>query len=331
MGNGGTLNKAVFYIDKVGETLTGYAYAKIYLGTGVYGLFSKPTGEPLATSEAFDVSILTSSKELIDFVFTGENKITLTNDVMYAVTLEFTGGTASNDCLGYSIDHTDPTHSGNRFIYTDDWGTQNTTDMIFYVYKDLFSESASPSKSESVSASISPSKSESKSPSVSPSVSPSKSASLSPSVSPSISESLSPSQSESVSPSVSASISPSISPSVSSSISESVSPSLSESRSPSISPSVSESTSPSVSASRSASKSPSKSPSVSPSVSESVSPSVSPSSSPSVFYEGILYRWDGANWVKAKLQNYNGLAFESKPLYFWDDISHSWKLVDTSG
>jgi hypothetical protein len=46
-------------------------------------------------------------------------------------------------------------------------------------------------------------------------------------------------------------------------------------------------------------------------------------------YDGILKRWNGSSWVKAKLENYNGAAFVSKPLKFYDGVS--WKTVDTTG
>lgn len=46
-------------------------------------------------------------------------------------------------------------------------------------------------------------------------------------------------------------------------------------------------------------------------------------------YFGILKRWTGLAWVKAKLQYYNGASWVSKPLKRWTGTE--WKLVDTTG
>jgi len=52
------------------------------------------------------------------------------------------------------------------------------------------------------------------------------------------------------------------------------------------------------------------------------------------FYEiasspGILKRWNGSAWVKAKLKNYNGSTFEQKKLKRWDGAT--WIEVDITG
>jgi hypothetical protein len=48
-----------------------------------------------------------------------------------------------------------------------------------------------------------------------------------------------------------------------------------------------------------------------------------------VEYFGILKRWTGAIWTKAKLKFYNGSSFVEKPLKYWD--GSEWKLADTTG
>jgi hypothetical protein len=44
---------------------------------------------------------------------------------------------------------------------------------------------------------------------------------------------------------------------------------------------------------------------------------------------GILKRWTGATWTKAKMQTYLGGSWQSKPLKVWD--AGSWKEIDTTG
>jgi len=46
-------------------------------------------------------------------------------------------------------------------------------------------------------------------------------------------------------------------------------------------------------------------------------------------YFGILKRWTGAAWVKAKLKTYLAGSWQTKPLKRWD--GSAWKLVDTTG
>lgn len=44
---------------------------------------------------------------------------------------------------------------------------------------------------------------------------------------------------------------------------------------------------------------------------------------------GILKRWTGSSWVKAKLKSYDGTSFVTKPVRYWDGLE--WKLIDVSG
>lgn len=90
-GNGQVLDRATFYLDKHFGLPTGNATAKIYAITGTYGTSAIPTGSALATSDVFDVSTLTTTKQLIDFTFSGANNITLSNGVNYFVSFEYSG------------------------------------------------------------------------------------------------------------------------------------------------------------------------------------------------------------------------------------------------
>ncbi len=126
-----TLGSCKFYLRKSGSP-TGSAFAKLYSITGAYGVTSTPSGSALAVSDAFDVSTLTTSNQLISFTFSGANQITLTASTKYFIVCEFTSGDASN-YVRVNNDATSSTHSGNSARYLSSWGYQ-TSDCIFYVY-----------------------------------------------------------------------------------------------------------------------------------------------------------------------------------------------------
>jgi len=128
------LASVVFYLSKLGSP-TGYAYAKIYAHSGTYGTSSKPTGVALAVSDGVDVSFISSMNyQLINFNFTGVNKITLVNGTKYVVTLEYSGGDINNYILA-TYDYVG-SHSGNYSYYEGGWDYQSTYDLCFYVYID---------------------------------------------------------------------------------------------------------------------------------------------------------------------------------------------------
>ena len=130
-GDGGVLNSAKFYLYKYGLP-TGNIVAKVYSHSGTFG----STGVPdtlLATSDNLDVSTIpTYPNSLVNFTFSGANKITLTDGVYYFVSVDYQGGDVNNNVwVGYSTDY--PPYgnraSGNPWDY---W----TDTAIFYVYKD---------------------------------------------------------------------------------------------------------------------------------------------------------------------------------------------------
>lgn len=134
-GDGGTLDSVKFYLKKSGSP-TGNAVAKIYAHTGTYGTSSAPTGIALATSDNFDVSTLTGSFALSTLIFSGANKITLTNGTKYCVSIEYSGGTYGVDDVSVGHDESSPTHDGNKSSYDDGWTTFSNKDACFYVYAD---------------------------------------------------------------------------------------------------------------------------------------------------------------------------------------------------
>ena len=76
-----------FSLKKVGSPV-GNAVAKIYNISGTFGTDAIPSGIPLATSDPFDISTITTLYSLYSFKFTGLNKITL-NEGQYAVSIEY--------------------------------------------------------------------------------------------------------------------------------------------------------------------------------------------------------------------------------------------------
>jgi hypothetical protein len=111
--NWGILNKVQFYLRKLGAP-TGTAVATIYDIHGTYGVDATPLGQPLATSETFDVSTLTTTNQLKDFIFSDEEKIELLPDHHYAVAITYLGGNTSN-YLGFSVDNSTLAYPGNFF------------------------------------------------------------------------------------------------------------------------------------------------------------------------------------------------------------------------
>lgn len=137
-GDGGVLNSVKFYLSKVG-TITGNAFVYIYEHSGTFGSSSVPTGSPLATSDAFDVSALTTSNELITFNFSGANKITLSNGTKYVVTIQYTGGSWPSNYISVGYDTSSSSHSGNICVYINSgsaWFAGSAEDACFYVYAD---------------------------------------------------------------------------------------------------------------------------------------------------------------------------------------------------
>lgn len=128
-----TLKTCKFYLKKLGSP-TGNAVAKVYAISGVSGSTATPTGSPLAVSDNFDVSTLTTSYGLKTFSFSGDNQISLSGD--YCVTIEYSGGDVSNHVLvGVGTDQSD---DGNGARLTTVWNV-STLDVCFYVLADVVS------------------------------------------------------------------------------------------------------------------------------------------------------------------------------------------------
>lgn len=111
---------------------TGSAVAKLYAISGTYGTNAIPTGSVLATSDNFDVSTLTTTYTLVEFLFTGEQKILLTNTTKYYAVIEYSGGNDTDFLVG-GLGTASP-HGGNNAYYAGSWTADNQFDMEFEIY-----------------------------------------------------------------------------------------------------------------------------------------------------------------------------------------------------
>lgn len=123
-----TLSRAIFYLQKIGSP-TGNCYAKLYATTGVG---TAPTGSPLATSNAVDVSTIGGSLGLIDFEF--EDEYLMGVATTYGISFEYTGGDGSN-YVNIGMDNSSPGHSGEAYYYVSSWTGPAGYDHVFYVHE----------------------------------------------------------------------------------------------------------------------------------------------------------------------------------------------------
>ena len=131
--DGRDLLSCKFYLNTSGSP-TGNMYVRVYAITGTPGTDAEPTGSALAVSDAVDASTLTLTKTLIEFLFTGANRIFLEKDVWYALVFE---PDSVSVVINIGIDQTSPTHDGNPCRYYDvggNWIGYSGIDFIFYVY-----------------------------------------------------------------------------------------------------------------------------------------------------------------------------------------------------
>lgn len=130
-GDGNSITSCQFYIKKVSSP-TGSIVATLHAHNGTYGTTSTP-GAILATSDTINTSTLTTSYQLISFIF--PTPYETTNGTKYVIVLngDFILGDASNYMVA-GVDASSPTHDGNysQFIPTS-WSADDTKDLIFYV------------------------------------------------------------------------------------------------------------------------------------------------------------------------------------------------------
>ena len=127
------LDSVKLYLGKLNSP-TGNCYVEIYAHSGTWGSTSIPTGAPLATSDAVDVSTIGSSQSLITYTFSGANRIQLTSGTKYILIHHFAGSVSAN-WVKFGVDTSLKLHYGNM-IWSNDgssWTADTSYDAIFYV------------------------------------------------------------------------------------------------------------------------------------------------------------------------------------------------------
>ncbi len=128
------LDSCKFYLRK-NNSPTGNIYVYLYAHTGTYGSGGKPTGAILATSDGVDSASLSTSLALVNFNFSGANRVVLSANTKYCLVIRHQGGDLGVNSISYGIDGTSPTHGGNYFYSTDGSSfIASTEDLPFYVY-----------------------------------------------------------------------------------------------------------------------------------------------------------------------------------------------------
>lgn len=129
-----------FHLAKVVEP-TGSLTFKLYDHSGTYGTSSVPTGAALATSDALDVSTLTTSFVLYELAFTGAQQYTMEINTNYCIVAVLDSGVVNTtNYITVGIDTSSPTHGGNFIKFASSaWGYNDAYDTIFYVFGEVVS------------------------------------------------------------------------------------------------------------------------------------------------------------------------------------------------
>ncbi len=135
LSTGGTLASAKFYLKKTGSP-TGNITSKIYAISNAYGGGNDAsTGAALATSDAIDITTLSTTEALITFTFSGANQYAMSAGTAYIIDVEYTG-TVGNQ-LEVGTDNSSPTHTGNACSFTSQGACTSASsgsDISFYLY-----------------------------------------------------------------------------------------------------------------------------------------------------------------------------------------------------
>ena len=129
------LESVSFVLYKSGSP-TWNATAELYAHAGTFGTNGKPTGQPLALSNEFNLTQLNGSTVLYNFQFSYDQQYDLVAGTKYFIVFRnpMGGGVSDTD---YPIMLCDATgnHEGNYAYYTlGGWVSTSTADTIFYLY-----------------------------------------------------------------------------------------------------------------------------------------------------------------------------------------------------
>lgn len=123
---------------KDSDGITGIGKSRIYATTGTFGSSCKPSGAPLATSDDFPMSAVTTGYQFLAFSFSGGNNIQLVSGTIYAISFWWDSGTTGASPLLIGTDISSSSHNGNKFesctnSASPSCATNATVDLVFEV------------------------------------------------------------------------------------------------------------------------------------------------------------------------------------------------------
>lgn len=130
-----TLTSVNFTLYKIGSP-TGNGYAKLYAHSGTFGTSSVPTGSPLATSDAVDVSLLPTAGTY-DTIINFTDNYAMTANSYYFIDWENpSSGIDTSNYVSIGVDSTSPTGNGNCALFRNSaWSAVTGADVAgFAVY-----------------------------------------------------------------------------------------------------------------------------------------------------------------------------------------------------
>lgn len=123
-----------FFLGRGTNSITGNATATLHWATNE-GDGWYVDSAALATSGNVDVSTLTTTRQLVEFTFSGAQQYQMESAVRYCIAVNYTGGDATH-YVTIGLDSSGPTHSDNNMSYynTGVWAADGTISTCFYVY-----------------------------------------------------------------------------------------------------------------------------------------------------------------------------------------------------
>jgi hypothetical protein len=130
------LSSMKFWLKKYGNPDC-QLVVRVYAATGTVGVNAKPTGEALAESDLVNASGLSSAGGLVEFTFSGANKISLVSGQSYCFLVLCKSATLidGSNYFDVWVDSSSPAHAGNNCVYYDGaWAGSAYYDSCFYLY-----------------------------------------------------------------------------------------------------------------------------------------------------------------------------------------------------
>jgi len=130
-----------YYITRISFSLaidnypTGTAYIRLYATNQTFGVNASATGDPLATSDPVDVSLLPHAVSWVNFTFSTQYQVAFNET--YAIVFEApaSGTIDATDRIQLMANGSTPIHEGNTVRFRNGvWETTNAMDLRFYVY-----------------------------------------------------------------------------------------------------------------------------------------------------------------------------------------------------